>query len=309
VTRVILLTAVAMLAFAANSLLARIGVRDGLIDAGSFTALRLISGALGLWILVAWQTIGLLLPGLSAPPLGSAVIMLVSGVAWGVYSLLGRGVSEPLAATANNFLLTVPLAVLLALVTWSAAHISAPGVFYAVLSGVLASGAGYAIWYTALPALSSPIAATVQLSVPVIAAVGGVLLLAEPLSLRLILGSVAVLGRLMRVTGLWLFSGVLAAAPGWQAATSEQVRDALSDRTLYFGLTVQTFYASGRTLYDAGRPSWGRWRVQGDQYCSQWPPQDTWTCYDVVLSADGKRVRFVGQGNDVSTGVYDPNDR
>ena len=267
-TRVILLTAVAMLAFAANSLLARIGVRDGLIDAGSFTALRLISGALGLWILVAWQTrsvrparggsvfgalalfayaaafsfayldltaamgalllfgavqltmiavglwrgdpvsgvqwcgvvlafaglIGLLLPGLSAPPLGSAVIMLVSGVAWGVYSLLGRGVSEPLAATANNFLLTVPLAVLLALVTWSAAHISAPGVFYAVLSGVLASGAGYAIWYTALPALSSPIAATVQLSVPVIAAVGGVLLLAEPLSLRLILGSVAVLG-------------------------------------------------------------------------------------------------------------------
>jgi len=268
VTRVILLTAVAMLAFAANSLLARIGVRDGLIDAGSFTALRLCSGALGLWVLVAWQTralrparggsvfgalalfvyaaafsfayldltaamgalllfgavqltmiavglwrgdpvsgvqwcgvvlafaglIGLLLPGLSAPPLGSAVIMLVSGVAWGVYSLLGRGVSEPLAATANNFLLTVPLAVLLALVTWSAAHISAPGVFYAVLSGVLASGAGYAIWYTALPALSSPIAATVQLSVPVIAAVGGVLLLAEPLSLRLILGSVAVLG-------------------------------------------------------------------------------------------------------------------
>lgn len=93
---------------------------------------------------------------------------------------------------------------------------------------------------------------------------------------------------------------------GWRTVTGEALRTALTDRRLQFGTTQQTFYASGRTLYDAGRPSWGRWRVQGDQYCSLWPPQGTWTCYDILLSSDGQRVRFTGPGNDQSTGVYVP---
>ncbi len=136
----------------------------------------------------------LLLPGLAAPPLWGAGLMLGAGVAWGVYSLRGRGAGNPIRVTAGNFLRTVPIAILLSIVMSRQASFDAAGVGYALASGALTSGLGYAIWYTALPALKATTAATVQLSVPVIAALGGVLLLGEPLSLRLVVATVAILG-------------------------------------------------------------------------------------------------------------------
>lgn len=138
--------------------------------------------------------IGLLLPGLSAPPVASALLMIVAGIAWGVYSLRAKGAGEPTAVTTGNFIRSVPLALALSLVMLSQVQVDAPGLIYAVASGAVTSGMGYAIWYMALPLLQATSAATVQLSVPVIAAVGGVLLLGEPLTLRLVLAGVAILG-------------------------------------------------------------------------------------------------------------------
>ncbi len=138
--------------------------------------------------------VALLWPGLAAPPAEGSALMIGAGIAWGVYSLRGAGTSDPLSATAGNFLRAVPMAVLLSVVTLHRASFDATGVAYAVASGALASGIGYAIWYTALRQLRSTSAASVQLSVPVIAAVAGVLWLGEPLSLRLVLASAAVLG-------------------------------------------------------------------------------------------------------------------
>jgi drug/metabolite transporter (DMT)-like permease len=265
-TRVLVMTALAMIAFAGNSLLCRLALKDTGIDAASFTAIRLISGALTLWLIVRmrgngqqaagdWRSAlalfayaagfsfayislsaatgalllfgavqatmigyglwmgerlrplqiaglaaalgglaGLLLPGLSAPPLLGAVLMLGAGVAWGVYSLRGKGAGDPTCVTAGNFLRTVPLAVAMsvALLPWAVLDVT--GAWYAVLSGALTSGVGYAIWYAALRGLTATTAATVQLSVPVIAAAGGVMMLGEPVSLRLVIASVAILG-------------------------------------------------------------------------------------------------------------------
>jgi drug/metabolite transporter (DMT)-like permease len=256
-----------MLAFAANSLLCRLALRDGAIDAASFTTVRMLSGALMLallawphwhragppradwravaalfvymacfsfaylslaagtgalilfgavqltmfavalgrgepfpplsWLGLALAVAGLVYlvaPGVTAPePLG-AVLMAAAGVAWGAYSLRGKGVADPLAATASNFLYTVPLVLVLSLLFLSGMQVSWQGIVLAVASGAVASGLGYAIWYAALPGLKATSAATVQLSVPVIAAVGGVLLLAEPLTLRLVLAAAATLG-------------------------------------------------------------------------------------------------------------------
>ncbi|MCS4306798.1 drug/metabolite transporter (DMT)-like permease [Rheinheimera pacifica] len=265
-TRVVLLTLLALVAFAGNSLLCRAALAHTQIDAASFTSIRLISGAVALWALVtlrrgehsgrgnwlsalalfvyaagfsfayiqlntgigalilfgAVQTsmiayglwrgerfsllqwlglllacsglIGLLLPGLSAPPLSGALLMLAAGVAWGVYSLRGKGAGDPLAVTSGNFIRAVPMALLLSVLLVKQASLDSAGVWYALLSGVLTSGIGYAIWYTALPLLKATTAATVQLSVPVLAALGGVLLLQEPLTLRLLLASLAILG-------------------------------------------------------------------------------------------------------------------
>ena len=120
--------------------------------------------------------------------------MLLAGVAWGAYSLLGRGQGNPLAVTAGNFLRATPLALLLALAVLPQLNWDGPGLFYALLSGALTSGVGYAIWYSALPGLHASQAATVQLSVPILAALGGSLLLGEALTLRLLLSAVAVLG-------------------------------------------------------------------------------------------------------------------
>lgn len=265
-SRVFLFTALAMVAFAGNSLLCRAALKQTQIDAATFTLIRIVSGALclriivqiregtlrhaGSWLsalalfgyaalfsfaylrltagtgalllfgavqatMIFWalrkgerldakQLTGLLLalaglgalvfPGLSAPPLGAALLMLGAGIAWGVYSLRGKGGGDPLRATAGNFLRAVPLAVLLSLVALRSWNFDRAGIGYAVASGALASGIGYAIWYTALPALKASGAATVQLSVPVLAAAGGIALLGEPITLRFVIASLAVLG-------------------------------------------------------------------------------------------------------------------
>jgi drug/metabolite transporter (DMT)-like permease len=161
----------------------------------------------GIWAgedLYKWQLVGLvlafaglvgfLLPGLSAPPVIGSLLMLGAGVAWGIYSLRGRGAGDPTRVTAGNFLRAVPIAAALSVFMLDRTSLDSAGVGYAVASGALASGIGYAIWYSALPALKAAKAATVQLSVPVIAALGGIVFLGEPLTLRLILSSAAILG-------------------------------------------------------------------------------------------------------------------
>jgi drug/metabolite transporter (DMT)-like permease len=262
--RTVLLTATAMVAFAANSLLCRQALGTGAIDAVSFTTLRLCAGAATLTLLArrragggSWQAaaylfayaicfslayrsigagtgalllfgavqvtmlvaglragerppartwfgfllavgglVGLVAPGLSQPdPLG-ALLMAAAGVGWGFYSLRGRGSTSPLRANADNFARCVPFAVVASLLALLDAppHVSATGALLAVASGALASGIGYAIWYAALPALRASQAAIVQLTVPPLAALGGVLLLGETASLRLVLAAAAILG-------------------------------------------------------------------------------------------------------------------
>jgi len=136
----------------------------------------------------------LVFPGLSAPPLIGSILMLGAGVAWGVYSLRGKGVQNPASVTAGNFVRAVPFSVVVWIFFLPWAHVDPAGVGYAIISGVIASGLGYVIWYSALPGLKAASAATVQLSVPVLAATGGILLLGEPITMRYVLASVAVLG-------------------------------------------------------------------------------------------------------------------
>jgi len=145
-------------------------------------------------VLALGGLVGLLLPGLSAPPLHGSVLMLGAGIAWGVYSLRGKSSADPVTVTAGNFLRAVPIAAALSLFILGRASLDHAGFWYATASGALASGIGYAIWYTALPALKATQAATVQLSVPVIAALGGTMFLSEPVTPRLLLASVAILG-------------------------------------------------------------------------------------------------------------------
>jgi drug/metabolite transporter (DMT)-like permease len=139
----------------------------------------------------------LLAPGVTAPDPAGAGLMVVGGVAWGAYSLLGRSSREqPLAATAGNFLRATPMAALLLLAAaiGGTAKVDGAGLAYASASGALASGLGYALWYAVLPSLRAASAASIQLSVPVITAMGGTLMLGEEVSLRLMLASLAVLG-------------------------------------------------------------------------------------------------------------------
>ncbi|MEO7861038.1 MAG: DMT family transporter [Nitrospirales bacterium] len=264
--QVFVLTLLAMIAFAGNSLLCRLALKHTSIDAASFTSIRIISGALALWLIVrmrggthsaagSWPSalalfayaagfsfayvslpaapgalllfgavqatmisyglwdgerlrrrqvaglifafgglVGLLLPGLTAPPLQGAVLMLGAGVAWGIYSLRGKGAGDPTCVTAGNFLRAVSLAAGLSVATLPWASLDSSGFWYAILSGALSSGVGYAIWYTALRGLKATSAATVQLSVPVIAAGGGIVFLSEPITLRLLIASIAILG-------------------------------------------------------------------------------------------------------------------
>lgn len=133
-------------------------------------------------------------PGVTAPePIGT-ILMVIAGISWGVYSLRGRGVSNPLQSTAHNFLLAVPLGLLLSIMFIDNLHFSTRGLAIAIISGAIASGLGYVVWYAALRELKATTAATVQLSVPVIAAFGGVLLLSEAITLRLLIASAAILG-------------------------------------------------------------------------------------------------------------------
>ena len=138
--------------------------------------------------------VAILAPSLDAPPLGSALLMLASGVAWGVYSLRGRGVADPTGETAGNFLRAAFLSVLLSGALLAQQQLDALGLLYALLSGAVTSGLGYAIWYAVVPRLTRTRAATVQLSVPVLAALAGVLFVQEPITLKLLLTSAAVLG-------------------------------------------------------------------------------------------------------------------
>ena len=141
----------------------------------------------------------LLLPGLSAPPLIGSVVMLAAGVAWGVYSLRGANVSDAIAATAGNFLRAIPFAILTSLIAIRRTNLDSLGLIYAVTSGTVTSGLGYVIWYAALPCLKATSAATVQLSVPVLAATGGILFLHESITVRYVLASLAVLGGIFLV--------------------------------------------------------------------------------------------------------------
>jgi drug/metabolite transporter (DMT)-like permease len=264
--RTLFLTALALLAFAGNSLLCRRALDGTDTDPASFTALRLLSGAAVLALLArrpgqswlragdtvsgfalfayaacfSWAylgltagtgalllfgavqatmlgvgllrgtrwtplqatglvvalagLVGLLLPGLSAPPALPAAMMLLAGVAWGVYSLRGRGVADPTAATAGNFIRALPFALLACLLALPWLRVDAAGAGYALVSGAITSGLGYAVWYDALRGLSPQAAGSSQLAVPVITAVAGLVLLDETIGLRLVLGSLAVLG-------------------------------------------------------------------------------------------------------------------
>lgn len=270
--RTLLLTTLAMLAFAGNSLLCRVALRDTGIDPTSFSALRLLAGALVLGLLlrlrrgpstvtgdwrgavalfvyaaafsyayvnvdagtgalllfasvqlsmIAWglfkgerlspmQTlgsalalaglVGLLLPGASTTPaIAASLLMILSGIAWGAYSLLGRGSSDPLAATAGSFIRAMPIAAVLCLVAFPSLEWDRPGVIYALLSGGLTSGVGYAIWYAVLPRLAATQAASIQLSVPLLTALAGSLLLSEPLTGRLLVAGLTILGGIVLV--------------------------------------------------------------------------------------------------------------
>jgi len=155
----------------------------------------------------------LVFPGLSSPPLVSSILMTVAGISWGLYSLRGRGGSDPLADTTGNFVLALPLAVAVNLITLRVAHVSQRGIWLAVLSGALASGVGYVVWYAALRGLTVTRAATVQLAVPVLAAAGGVLLISEKITPRLLLAACVIIGGV----GLALSGRVRAA----QASTAD----------------------------------------------------------------------------------------
>ena len=168
-------------------------VQATMIGVGIYKGERLVGWRLMGFVLALGGLVVLLLPGLSAPPLLSALSMLGAGIAWGIYSLRGKGVGSPVAATAGNFLRTLPLTACLSLLMFRQMSVDNAGLVYAALSGALTSGIGYAIWYQVLPSLRSTTAATVQLSVPMLAAVGGILLLGEPLSWRLLVASFAIL--------------------------------------------------------------------------------------------------------------------
>src|SRR5262245_13441041 len=262
------LTVLALFAFAANSLFCRLALAEPIIDPASYTAVRLITGAVALWIIAglffngsfgksggSWisaamlflyavtfsfayislsagtgalilfaavqitmiavglytgerpgllEWLGLLIaiagliylvsPGVTAPSTAGSLLMATAGIAWGVYSLRGRGARNPVLVTTDNFLRTVPLAIAVVLLRLPALTITPRGFLWAALSGSITSGVGYVLWYAALPRLTATRAATLQLAVPVLAAIGGVTVLSEAVSLRLVLSAVVILG-------------------------------------------------------------------------------------------------------------------
>lgn len=271
--KTILYTALAMLAFAGNSVLCRLALADQSIDPASFTVVRLLSGVVVLITILAlskdtvagsskgsWGAAGMLFiyalgfsfayisldtgtgalilfaavqitmiiaglisgtklhavewlgillafagfaylvgPNVSTPSLGGLLMMTLAGVAWAFYTLAGRGSSNPLVDTSYNFLRTLPFLIILLALTLQEAQWTQRGILLAVLSGGLASGIGYAVWYRALRGLSVTLAAVVQLLVPLIAALGGVLFVGEAISLALMLASAMILGGILLV--------------------------------------------------------------------------------------------------------------
>lgn len=272
VARAITLTMLAMLAFAGNSILCRMALQNGAIDAASFSGIRVLAGATVLlallamrsnvgqarrsgswpsalmlflyvicfsyayidlsagtgalilfgmvqttmvvaalisgerpgsieivgWLIAIAGMVYLLLPGAEAPSLPGTLLMAVAGIAWGIYSIRGRGETLPLAATASNFVRACVFLPLVFVPAVESMHLTPSGISLAVASGAVTSGVGYVIWYAALRHLKTLQAALVQLSVPVIAAAGGLLLLAETPSQRLVVATSLILG------GIWL---------------------------------------------------------------------------------------------------------
>jgi drug/metabolite transporter (DMT)-like permease len=262
------LTVLALIAFAANSVLCRLALAEPIIDPASYTAVRLITGAVTLWIVAAFRRGGslgksggnwisaamlflyaatfsfayvslsagtgalilfaavqitmiavglytgerpdilewlglfiaisgliyLVSPGITAPSLLGSVLMASAGIAWGIYSLRGRGATDPVGVTTDNFLRTVPFAVALILLWLSTLTITPMGFLWAAVSGSITSGLGYVLWYAALPRLTATRAATVQLAPAPLAALGGVIVLSEAISLRLVISTVVILG-------------------------------------------------------------------------------------------------------------------
>ncbi len=266
--RVAALTTLALIAFAGNSVLCRLALADGWIDAASFSTVRLVSGAIALllilhatsrgkrpasygswmsaamlftyavcfsfayvsldtgigalilfgmvqttmvagalwagdrpsvpewvgWLLAVSGFVYLVSPGLTSPSPFGSVLMGIAGIGWGIYSLRGRNEPFALAGTTYNFVRSVPLVIVVSAMTLKDVHLSANGILLATMSGAITSGVGYSIWYTVLRSISSMQAAMVQLSVPVLAAAGGILFLAESVSLRLIISGLLILG-------------------------------------------------------------------------------------------------------------------
>ncbi|MEB6379011.1 DMT family transporter [Leclercia adecarboxylata] len=153
-----------------------------------------VSGSRACGILIAiGGIITLLLPGATAPPLAAAVTMVASGLAWGAYSVRGKNIRSPAGTTTGNFILSLPVILVLTLIRQAPVHVDASGIILALLSGGLASGIAYVLWYALVATLSSATASTLQLSVPCIAAAGGVLFLGEMPDLRMLLCTLAVL--------------------------------------------------------------------------------------------------------------------
>lgn len=273
VIKALVFTSLALIAFAANSVLCRLALGGKVIDAAGFTSVRLLSGAFvlfcilklrypkkaspskGSWpaafmlflyavtfsfayltlstgtgalilfgsvqitmilrslfsgnrllpiewmgVIVAFSGIVYLaLPGVTAPSFSGFSLMTAAGIAWGLYTLKGRGSKDPLSDTTYNFLRSVPFVMMLGLLFFKDVHISARGILLAVMSGGITSGIGYTLWYTALRKISATQAAVVQLSVPVIAGFGGVVFVSEQISLRLTLSALLTLGGILMV--------------------------------------------------------------------------------------------------------------
>lgn len=151
----------------------------------------------GQWFGFAMALVGLVylfLPGISAPPLLGALLMVTAGIAWGVYSILGKRVINPSQSTAENFIRASMITLLLSLVFVDNMSVSTQGILFAIVSGAITSGIGYAIWYAIIPLLKAASSASLQLTVPVIATIGGVIWLGEEVSIRLALASISILG-------------------------------------------------------------------------------------------------------------------
>jgi len=272
-TKPLVFTTLALIAFAANSVLCRLALGGEAIDAAGFTCIRLLSGAIVLLCILKWggnknrsstkgswsaafmlflyavtfsfayltlntgtgalilfgsvqitmilrshlsgtrlllmEWVGvvvafsgivyLVLPGVTAPSLTGFSLMTLAGIAWGLYSLKGRGSTNPLSDTSDNFLRSIPFVIVLGLFFFHDAHITRQGIILAAISGSITSGIGYTLWYIALRGLSATQAAVVQLSVPVIAGFGGVVFVSEQISLRLTLSALLTLGGILMV--------------------------------------------------------------------------------------------------------------